>query len=144
MLPLPGWQLCRKGPAGVVGSKMSTEPLRRGCGTRVCSTRRRELQGDHTAASWFLQGGHGEDAARLCSALHGGSTRGNRHTLKPEGFRMCMGKHFLPVRTVSGRTGCLERLCRLHPWRFSRPVWTKPSWLCPGYWTRALLGPLPA
>lgn len=31
-----------KALAGVVGSKMSTDPLRRACGTRACSIRRRD------------------------------------------------------------------------------------------------------
>ena len=43
----PGWhclagQLCSKGPAGAAGSELGTDLLRRGCRTRVCSTRRRD------------------------------------------------------------------------------------------------------
>lgn len=121
VLPLgrQGPRQCRKSPAGSAQREMGTDLLRRGCGTRICSTRGRY---NFRATA---QEHHGEGGTRLCSALHCGKTRGD-HTLKPEGFRLGTGKHFLPVSSVRGETGCLERLYSLHPWSFSRPIWTKP------------------
>jgi len=150
-LALPGWaalweRLCRGGRQQD-GHRPTKERM---WDQGLFNQRERELQGDHTAAAWYVQGGHGEDGARLCSAPCGGRTRGNRHTLKPEGFETGYREILSPCEDsnwsdrLSGEAvqpPSLEVL-QTCPDKAQQPGLA--SRFCPGGWMRVLLGFLPA
>ena len=63
-------------------------------------------------------------------------TRGNRHKLKHRRFPLNLREHFF---TRSTSTGFPERLWSLHPWRYSKPVWTW-SWTTGSRWPCLIKG----
>lgn len=129
-LALPSWAALQERPCRSCGQQDEHRPTEERLWDQgLFIQEERQFLEEHTAALQFL---HGEGRSRLCSALHGGRTRGNRHTLKLESFRPGTGKHVLPVRAVSEGTGCPERLHCLQPWKFSRSVWIRPWATCSG------------
>lgn len=78
-----------------------------------------------TVVSSCLKKGCREDGTELFSDVHSKRTEGNSHNLQ-------QGKSWLNIRKKHSQSvvnhwhDCPERLCNLHPWRFSKHDWTKP------------------
>lgn len=74
---------------------------------------KRRLRGDHIRVYKQLKGECKDEGARLFSGMPGDRPRSNRHRLKH-------GKLCLTIRGAG--KGCLKRLWRLPPWRYSNAV----------------------
>jgi len=51
-------------------------------------------------------------------------TRDNGHTLKHRRFPLNIRKHFFPVRVTEHWHRLPRKIVSLHPWRYSKAVWT--------------------
>lgn len=56
-----------------------------------------------------------------------------RGILKYRKLQLNIRKHLFMWRRLNTRTGCLERLWRLHPWRYSKPDGTGSRATCSGW-----------
>jgi len=83
-----------------------------------------KAQGDLIKVYKYPKGGDKEDGARLFSVVPSDSTRGHRHKLKHSRFPLNTVKHILTVRVTEHGTACPRREWSLHPWWYSKAVWT--------------------
>lgn len=78
---------------------------------------------DLIAAFYYIRGGYREGGARPLAVVHG--VRDSEHKLKWRRLWLDIRKNTSPSGQSGSGTGCTGALCSLHPWKFSRPNWTK-------------------
>lgn len=120
---LKNWREFRGGHQD--GRGWSTYPVRKVWESWACSVWSRDGFGGPDSSHPCAQGGHWGDGVGLLTVVRGGRLTDNRHKVKQERVRLNLGRHFFPMKTVSGR-GCPERLSSLRPQRFLSPNWMKP------------------
>ena len=80
------------------------------------------------------EGRDAEDRARLFSVVPSGRTESDGHKMKHGRVPLNIRKHFFHWGWRSIGTGCPETLWSLHPWRYSKAVWTW-SWVTGCRWS---------
>ena len=90
-----------------------------------CSSGKRRLQKDHTAAIQYLKGAYKQEERWLFTQSDSDRTGGddNCFNLKEGRFKLGISRKLFTLGMVRHRHCCPEKLWMLHPWRCSRPGW---------------------